>query len=70
MYGFSQILLLIFGNNKSSSILFIQELIHPFSSVGSIFYAVIDCLYNLIPENAVNLLASKPITPPQNDAAS
>ncbi|VDN51624.1 unnamed protein product [Dracunculus medinensis] len=47
-----------------------KELIHPFSSVGSIFYAVIDCLYNLIPENAVNLLASKPITPPQNDAAS
>ncbi|VDM43274.1 unnamed protein product [Toxocara canis] len=45
-----------------------KEFMQPLTSLGNLAHAVVDAMYSLVPDNVVNLLASKPVVPPSTDA--
>uniref|UniRef100_A0A1I8EE56 Protein ST7 homolog n=1 Tax=Wuchereria bancrofti TaxID=6293 RepID=A0A1I8EE56_WUCBA len=49
---------------------FPKEFIQPLSSIANVFLGFIDTIYSLVPDNVINLLASKPIVPPSSESIS
>uniref|UniRef100_A0A914ZJJ5 Protein ST7 homolog n=2 Tax=Ascarididae TaxID=6250 RepID=A0A914ZJJ5_PARUN len=45
-----------------------KEFMQPLTSLGNLAHAIVDAMYSLVPDNVVNLLASKPAVPPSADA--
>lgn len=42
----------------------------PLTSLANIFFGLLEGIYALVPDNVINLLASKPIVPPTSDAVN
>ncbi|OZC05372.1 hypothetical protein X798_07655 [Onchocerca flexuosa] len=47
-----------------------KEFIQPLTSIANLFFGFIDSIYSLVPDNVINLLASKPVVPPSSDSIS
>uniref|UniRef100_A0A915PNJ3 Protein ST7 homolog n=1 Tax=Setaria digitata TaxID=48799 RepID=A0A915PNJ3_9BILA len=47
-----------------------KEFIQPLTSIANLFFGFIDSICSLVPDNVINLLASKPIVPPSSDSIS
>ncbi|EFO16727.1 hypothetical protein LOAG_11776 [Loa loa] len=47
-----------------------KEFIQPLTSIANLFLSFIDNIYGLVPDNVINLLASKPVIPPSSDSVS
>ncbi|VDN06423.1 unnamed protein product [Thelazia callipaeda] len=45
-----------------------KEYLQPLTSITSIFFGVVDGVFSLVPDNVINLLASKPYVPPSSDS--
>ncbi|VBB29493.1 unnamed protein product [Acanthocheilonema viteae] len=45
-----------------------KEFIQPLTSIVNLFFGVIDSIYSLVPDNVINLLASKPVVLPSSDS--
>ncbi|VDK63055.1 unnamed protein product [Onchocerca ochengi] len=45
-----------------------KEFIQPLTSIANLFFGFIDSIYSLVPDNVINLLASKPVVPPSSDS--
>ncbi|KAK6109527.1 ST7 family protein [Brugia pahangi] len=49
---------------------FPKEFIQPLSSIANLFLGFLDTIYSLVPDNVINLLASKPVVPPPSESIS
>uniref|UniRef100_A0A0R3S4E6 Protein ST7 homolog n=1 Tax=Elaeophora elaphi TaxID=1147741 RepID=A0A0R3S4E6_9BILA len=47
-----------------------KEFIQPLTSIANLFFGFIDSVYSLVPDNVINLLASKPVVLPSSDSIS
>ncbi|MFH4973653.1 hypothetical protein AB6A40_000362 [Gnathostoma spinigerum] len=47
-----------------------KEFMQPLTSVGNLLRTIADGIYGLVPDNVINLLASKPTVPPSSDSVN